>query len=111
MPHVYGPARKFLVKRHKVQERGTRHFRHNLVSPREMVAWLGISRPVSGERSQAISTAGSWRSASRSRIKSGTGILVAGGDRHHACGHHRTIGVDDEQRVARVGERVSDHRG
>ena len=39
------------------------------------------------------------------------GILVAGGDRHHACRHHRAIGVDDEERVARVGKRVGDHRG
>ena len=39
------------------------------------------------------------------------GILVAGGDRHHAGGHHRPIGVDDEERVAPVGERVGNHRG
>ena len=38
-------------------------------------------------------------------------ILVAGGDRHHARRHHRAIGVDDEQRVARVRQRVRDHGG
>ena len=39
------------------------------------------------------------------------GILVAGGDRHHARGRHRAIGVGDEQRVGRVGKRIGDHRG
>ena len=39
------------------------------------------------------------------------GILVAGGDRHHARRHHGTIGVDDEQRIARIRQRVRDHGG
>ncbi len=39
------------------------------------------------------------------------GVLVAGGDRHHARCHHRPIGVDDEQRVALIGERIGDHGG
>ena len=39
------------------------------------------------------------------------GVLVAGCDRHHARRHHRTIGVDDQQRVTRVRQRVGDHGG
>ncbi len=39
------------------------------------------------------------------------GILVAGRDRHHARRHHCTVAVDDEQWVARVGERIGDHGG
>jgi hypothetical protein len=39
------------------------------------------------------------------------GILLAGRDRHHARRHHRTIGVDDEQLVARVRQRIGDHGG
>ena len=33
-------------------------------------------------------------------------ILVTSGDCHHARRHHRAIGVDNEQRVARVRQRV-----
>ena len=39
------------------------------------------------------------------------GILVASGDRHHARGHHRPIGMDDQERIAPVGKRVGDHPG
>ena len=39
-------------------------------SRREMVGWLGMPWPLSGARSQAIISAGSWRSASRSSASS-----------------------------------------
>ena len=39
------------------------------------------------------------------------GILVAGRDRHHACGHHGAVAVGDEELAARVGHRVGHHRG
>ena len=39
------------------------------------------------------------------------GVLVAGRDRHHARRHHRAVAVDDEQLVARIGQRVGDHGG
>jgi hypothetical protein len=39
------------------------------------------------------------------------GILLAGRNRHHARRHHRAIGVDDEQLVARVRQRIGDHGG
>ena len=69
-----------------------------------MVGWLGIAaglrRTLARDHERGIV-------AQRIEV---VGILVAGGDRHHACGHHRAIGVDDEQRVARVGKRIGDHR-
>ncbi len=37
------------------------------------------------------------------------GVLVADRDRHHARRHHDAIGVRDEQRVARAGQRRRDH--
>ena len=75
-------------------------------SSREIVGWLGMSWPLSGARSQAISRAGSV--TQRVEI---VGVLVAGCDRHHARRHHRAVAVDDEQLVARIGERIGDCAG
>ncbi len=38
------------------------------------------------------------------------GILIARRDRHHARGHHGAVAVGDEERIARVGHRVGNHR-
>ena len=64
-------------------------------------AAAGLRRTLAGDHQRGIV-------AQRIEV---VGILVAGGDRHHARRHHRPIGVDDEQRVAPVGQRIGDHRG
>ena len=66
---------------------------------RNIVAAFG--RAVAGDQQRGIVT---------QRIEI-VAILVARRDRHHARRDHCRIGVRDEQRIARVGERPGDHIG
>ncbi len=63
---------------------------------RNIVTVLG--RTIAGDHQRGIVT---------QRIEI-AGVLVAGGNGHHARRRHGGIGVDDEQRVARVGQRPRD---
>jgi hypothetical protein len=66
--------------------------------------------PLSGQRPTASFISGSSLSLSRSRIKSGTAVLVAAADREHARLDHLGERMLDPGCIATIGKTVGEPR-